>query len=139
MFIIEDVHKKANEPQWGDYAPGIRALLAPWTRTLVMSARQAALAAAALAGEDASALGESHWNRALQTAIIRDIEGIVDANGAVLACTPEITELICECQPEFHFWAITESKKMGQLVRVETEKKTETLNSLPSGKRKKRA
>jgi hypothetical protein len=130
MFVI-DVAKNANEPQWREFSPGVRALLAPWTRTLMWAVRKTVAST-----EEPAKMDEDRWNVALYRLIVRDIEGIVDPNGAPLPCSDSVKDMICECSPEFLAWAIDESKKLGQLAHTEGEKLIKNLNSSHGGRRK---
>ena len=87
-------------PQWLDLAPGLRLLVGPLTKAMMVSARAdmaiESLLEAASTEELALAMAKAVARRA-----ILEWDGVGDENGTVIAVTPEGIDALLEIWPVF--------------------------------------
>jgi hypothetical protein len=96
----------SNEPQWLDLGHGVRLLLEPLTTAVMLAARSdpAILAATQVAEGDRAASNDDLARivaKAVAKIVVKDWEGVGDAEGKLLPLTPEGIDALLELWPIF--------------------------------------
>ncbi|WP_375568386.1 hypothetical protein ABWH93_12315 [Seohaeicola saemankumensis] len=96
----------SNEPQWLDLGHGVRLLLEPLTTAVMLAARSdpAILAATQVAEGDGAASNDDLARivaKAVAKIVVKDWEGVGDAEGNLLPVTPDGIDALLEIWPIF--------------------------------------
>jgi hypothetical protein len=96
----------SNEPQWLDLGNGVRLLLEPLTTAVMLAARSdpAILAATQVAEGDGAASNDDLARivaKAVAKIVVKDWEGVGDAEGNLLPVTPDGIDALLEIWPIF--------------------------------------
>ena len=97
----------SNEPQWLDLGHGVRLLVEPLTTAVMLAARSdpAILAATQVAEGDRAASNNDDLARIVAKAVarivVKDWEGVGDAEGNLLPVTPDGIDALLEIWPIF--------------------------------------
>jgi len=96
----------SNEPQWLDLGHGVRLLVEPLTTAVMLAARSdpAILAATQVAEGDGAASNDDLARivaKAVAKIVVKDWEGVGDAEGNPLPVTPEGIDALLEIWPIF--------------------------------------
>jgi hypothetical protein len=96
----------SNEPRWLDLGHGVRLLVEPLTTAVMLAARSdpAILAATQVAEGDGAASNDDLARivaKAVAKIVVKDWEGVGDAEGKLLPLTPEGIDALLELWPIF--------------------------------------
>ena len=121
----------STEPRWLDLGHGVRLLVEPLTTAIMLAARSDPSIVAAAAGAESSTSNDDLARivaKAVARIVVKDWEGVGDADGNALPVSPEGIDALLDIWPIFEAF---QTKYVARAMILDAEKNASPL--LPNG------
>ena len=137
MGLTINLDPKIYDGKWEEYQPGVRALIAPYTRRIIRKIMAAATVVDPATGE--GRVDPELWDQHLYRAIILDIEGLTGPDGEPLPRSDAAIDAVCDQVMGFAAWAYERSRKaaasMAQAEEAELKNSSRSHGGKPKGRK----
>lgn len=137
MELIVTTDPAAYEGRWHEFAPGVEALIVPYTRRVIRKVM--ALATVAVPAPDdggaapAARIDPELWDRHLYREIVLGLKGIVGPDGEPVVCGPEVIDVVCDQVDGFAAWALERARADAAALTARQEQMLKNSNRSHDG------
>ncbi len=142
MELIVTTDPAAYEGRWHEFAPGVEALIVPYTRRVIRKVMALATVPvpADLGHPDAdgeqlagSRIDPELWDRHLYREIVLGLKGIVGPDGEPVVCSPEVIDVVCDQVAGFAAWALERARADAAALTARQEQTLKNSNRSHDG------